>query len=201
MKNIRKLLWKLLGIDYHQILNKLDYTLLKNDPHTVQGTGTYNNGAKVWRWTEARLEIGNYCSIAFDVNFILDSGYHQGASITSYPFINNKNIGNYNYNIIQKEGITIGHDVWIGMGAFILPGISIGNGVTIAANSVVTQDIPDYTVVAGSPARIIKHKFSQEQVAALNNIAWWNWTKEEIEKRKLEFYQLTIDEFIQKYEN
>lgn len=196
---IRTILWRILGIDYNQILNKLDYTLLKNDNFTVKGIGTYDNGAKVWRWTNSMLEIGNYCSIAHQVNFIVDEGYHKGSLITSYPFINDKNLKKYNQKITQKEGIQIGHDVWIGMGTYIMPGVKIGNGVTIAANSVVTKNIPDYVVIAGSPARIIKHKHTKEQKLALNKIAWWNWEKALIQKRKMDFYQLTVEEFIEKY--
>lgn len=201
MNKFRNILWRILGIDYNQILNKLDYTLLKNDTFTIKGVGTYDNGAKVWRWTNAKLEIGKYCSIAHQVNFIVDEGYHKGSKITSYPFINDKNIADLNLEIKQSEGIKIGNDVWIGMGAYIMPGVTIGNGVTIAANSVVTNDIPDYVVVAGSPARIIKHKHTEEQKSALNTIAWWNWDKETLNKRKLDFYNLKIEEFIQKYAN
>lgn len=196
---IRKILWHILGIDYQTILKKLDYTLLKNDAYTVKGIGTYDNGAKVWRWTNTNLEIGNYCSIAYQVNFIVDEGYHKGSQITSYPFINDKNIVDLNIDIKQREGIKIGNDVWIGMGSYIMPGVTIGNGVTIAANSVVTNNIPDYVVVAGSPARIIKHKYTEEQKLALNKIAWWNWDKEIINNRKLDFYQLTVEYFIEKY--
>ncbi|WP_322971398.1 CatB-related O-acetyltransferase [Faecalibacter sp. LW9] len=199
MYRIRKILWRILGIDYNYILNKLDFTLLKFDQFTHKDVGTYDNGAKVWRWTQAKLEIGKYCSIAHQVNFIVDEGYHKGSQITSYPFINDKNKTDFNLELKQREGIKIGNDVWIGMGSYIMPGVTIGNGVTIAANSVVTTDIPDYVVIAGSPARIIKHKYTEEQKIELNKISWWNWDKETLNKRKLDFYQLTIDEFIHKY--
>ena len=200
VEKIRVILWRLLGIDYKLILRKLDYTLLKSDVYTEKGIGTYDNNAKVWRWTSAPLKIGKYCSVAYDVNFIVDEGYHKASSITSYPFINNSNIAKFGESISQREGITIGNDVWIGMGAFIMPGVAVGNGVTIAANSVVTKDIPDYAVVAGSPATIIKFKFCPEQIKALNRIQWWNWTKDEIENRKIDFYKFKIEQFIEKYD-
>ena len=98
----------------------------------------------------------------------------------------------------QKEGITIGNDVWIGMGSYIMPGVSIGNGVTIGANSVVTKDVPDYAIVAGSPARLIKLKHPEEIIKKLNHIAWWNW-EEKLIKNRIEDFYLTIDDFIKKY--
>ena len=98
----------------------------------------------------------------------------------------------------QKEGIEIGHDVWIGMGTYILPGVKIGNGVTVAANSVVTKDLDDYTVVGGVPAALIKRKHTGEQIDKLNKIAWWNWS-ENIIKERLEDFHLPIENFIEKY--
>lgn len=191
-----------MGFDYNQILLKLDYILLKNDAFTIKGVGTYDNGAKVWRWSKAPLKIGKYCSIAYDVNFIVDEGYHKASSVSNYPFINNLNTDKYqDITISQREGITIGNDVWIGMGAFIMPGVTIGNGVIIAANSVVTKDVPDYAVVAGSPAKIIKMKYDVNTIFKLNKIAWWDWESPVLKSRKLDFYQLSIDDFIRKYEN
>lgn len=209
-KRIRILLWKILGMDYFCILNKLDYTLLKNDIYSIIGKKSYDNGAKVWRWTKTPLIIGNFCSIANNVNFIVDEGYHSISTITNFPLaanlfkddhqINGMDKKKYFERFNQREGIKIGNDVWIGMGVYIMPGISIGNGVTIAANSVVTKDIEDYNVVAGSPARVIKKKFCENYIAKLNDIAWWNWDETKIKDRIEDFY-LPIEQFIEKYSN
>lgn len=83
-------MWRVLGFDYKMLLNKTDFVLLKDDHYTQKGEGTYDNGAKVWRWTKAPLEIGKYCSIAHNVNFIVDARYHTLSEITSFPFINNQ---------------------------------------------------------------------------------------------------------------
>jgi acetyltransferase-like isoleucine patch superfamily enzyme len=69
----------------------------------------------------------------------------------------------------------IGNDVWIGHGAFILPGVHIGDGAVIAAMSVVTKDVPPYAVVAGSPAKIIRYRFPEEQIAKLIELKWWEF--------------------------
>jgi virginiamycin A acetyltransferase len=202
LNKLRHFLWRLLGIDYQTILKKLDYTLLRNDKFTTKGIGTYDNGAKVWRWTKAKLKIGNYCSIAHDVNFIVDEGFHTCSEITNYPFINNlsqePDLVELRKNFQQKEGITIGHDVWIGMNAIILPGVKIGNGVSIAAGAVVTKDIPDYALVGGVPAKIIKMKHDEDIIPKLNKIAWWHWPKAEIKARRQDFY-LGVEDFVEKF--
>ena len=211
MKNIiRKYLWRLLGFDYQMMLDKTDYTLLKNDSYSKFGNHSYSNGAKVWRWTKAPLIIGKYCSIAHDVNFIVDEGHHTISPISNFPLANNlfkeddQILGKSKQDFIsqfkQKEGITIGNDVWIGMGSFILPGITIGNGVTIAANSVVTKDISDYTIVAGVPAKKIKTKHDNKSIKMLNKIAWWDWNDELIKKRINDFYK-PMSDFLEKYYN
>lgn len=198
----RKFLWRILGFDYQTLLKKMDYVLLKDDICAHLGHKSYDNGAKVWRWTDNLLIIGNYCSIASNVNFIIDEGFHNSSEITNYPFINNltKNpelLGVKMY-LKQREGIFIGNDVWIGMNSIILPGVRIGNGVTIAAGSTVTKDIADYAIVGGTPAKVIRMKNNDETIEKMNEIAWWNWEASLIEERIIDFY-LPIQEFIKKY--
>lgn len=136
------------------------------------------------------------------MNFIVDDGYHTCSEITNYPFINNTTTDSelieIRKKLVQKEGIEIGNDVWIGMNATILPGVKIGNGVTISAGAVVTKDIPDYALVGGVPAKIIKMKHSEEIIQKLNQISWWDWSEEIIKNRKKDFY-LSSEEFCAKY--
>ena len=74
----------------------------------------------------------------------------------------------------------IGHDVWLGFGALILPGATIGNGVIIGAGSVVRGEIPDYAVVTGNPAQVHRFRFPPKDIDRLNTIAWWNWPANDI---------------------
>jgi virginiamycin A acetyltransferase len=74
----------------------------------------------------------------------------------------------------------IGNDVWIGYEAVIMPGVKIGDGVVIAAKSVVIKDVPAYTIVGGNPAGIIKQRFSDAEVAQLLEIRWWDWQIDKI---------------------
>lgn len=190
MRKLRNFLWRVLGVGYDHISAVADCRFLKEDKLTTMGEGSYNNHALVYRWGEAPLIIGKYCSISYGVKFIMDYGGHKIDKVTSYPF-------EKDYSV-YKDGISVGNDVWIGMDVIILPGVTIGNGVTIAAGSVVTKDVPDYSVVAGTPAKIVKTKCSEEEVAAMNRIAWWNWGRETIKDRKEDF-GLDIPNFIAKY--
>ena len=80
----------------------------------------------------------------------------------------------------QRGDTIVGHDVWIGRQAVILPGVRIGNGAIVAAHSVVGSDVPDYAIVAGNPAKIVRKRFDDEVVERLAAIAWWNWPIEAI---------------------
>lgn len=119
MKKIRNILWRILGIDYNHALRVHNYVFLKKDPYTKKGIGTYDNEALVFRWTKAPLSIGKFCSIANNVRFIMDEAFHNNSQITSYPLINNlfkdEVSAKPDLKFNQKEGITIGNDVWIGV--------------------------------------------------------------------------------------
>lgn len=205
MFRIRKFLWRILGIDYSSFLKKIDYEFLSDDRFSVIGYKTYENGAVVVRSGDAEIVIGKYCSIAQATTFIVDGGNHTFSEVCSFPLFDSlfaateldKN--QFRGEFIQKQGISIGNDVWIGSGAYVMPGVTIGNGVTVAANSVVTKDIPDYAVVAGVPAKIVKMKGDKETIRQLNIIAWWNWDEKVIKERINDFYFLKLEDFIEKY--
>ena len=75
----------------------------------------------------------------------------------------------------------IGNDVWIGMDAMIMPGVTIGDGAIIAARSLVTQDVPPYCMVAGTPARVIRQRFAVQETTRLQALAWWDWPDEQVQ--------------------
>ena len=149
---IRIVLWRLLGIPYNHILRSVDKVFISEDSFTYIGEGSYNNNARIYRWTDDPVTIGKYCSISHGVEFILDTGGHQVSEVTTYPFFRGEKDG---------LGIHIGNDVWIGSNVIILNGVTIGNGVTVAAGAVVTESVPDYCIIGGIPARIIRKKCSE----------------------------------------
>jgi len=211
---VRKMFWKILGIKYYNYLKGINKTYLKDAKWANVGNKTYDNGAFVWKWfNNSSLVIGKYCSIANDVNFICDPGFHTQSEITSFPLFHQvlkKNdevtIHDVSYKVSeineklksQKANIIVGNDVWIGMNVTILPGVKIGNGVTILAGAVVSNDVPDYGVIGGVPAEIIKFKHNQQIIDALNKISWWDWPEEKIKLNIDDFY-LPIENFIQKH--
>lgn len=100
----------------------------------------------------------------------------------------------------RKNKITVvGHDTWIGHGALLKNGISVGNGAVVGQGAVVTKDVPPYAIVAGVPAKIIRFRFSEEQVNALIRIAWWEWDYEKIKDHFMDF-RGSMDAFIEKHD-
>lgn len=189
-ESIRFFLWNLLGIGKKHIQYVVDSVYLKEDSYTVREYKTYDNNAIVYRWSEAPLVIGKYCSISYGVKFVVDDGSHTYNQVSNYPFKGNE--------ISEKKGITIGNDVWVGLNSVILYGVTIGNGATIAAGSVVTKDVPPYCVVGGVPAKVISRKCSEEEALAMDRIAWWDWGDDVISMR-MEDFKLPIQEFVKKY--
>ena len=126
--------------------------------------------------TETRLTIGKFCSIADDVTILL-GGEHRTDWITTYPFnvvFDNAKI--YEGHPSTKGDVVIGNDVWIGYGSTILSGVVIGDGAVIAAKSVITKNVPPYSIVGGDPAKLIKYRFPETVIAKLLEISWWDWS-------------------------
>lgn len=125
-------------------------------------------------FSQETLHIGRFCQIALNVTFVTASANHAMDGLTTYPF------GTFD---ADKSGMTqpdtrdtiIGHDVWIGYGAIICPGARIGNGVIIGAGAVVRGTIPDFTIVTGNPAQVVRHRFDAQTTQALQDLAWWDW--------------------------
>lgn len=126
-----------------------------------------------------KLIIGKFCAIGSNVQFIMNGANHRMDGISTYPF----NIFGGEWtkvepskeNLPYKGDTIIENDVWIGYNATIMPGIRVGNGAIIAANSTVTKDVEPYTIVGGNPARVIKKRFSDVDTETLLKIAWWDW--------------------------
>jgi phosphonate metabolism protein (transferase hexapeptide repeat family) len=100
----------------------------------------------------------------------------------------------------KSHRVHIGHDVWIGHGAIVLPGRRVGNGAVIAGGAVVTKDVPDYTVVAGNPARPIRRRFPEGIADRLVRLTWWDWDHDALRMALPDFRKLTIEDFLDKYE-
>lgn len=120
-----------------------------------------------WGDDKESLVIGDFVSIASNVVFI-GGGNHKMDSFSTFPF--KVKFLNYEVEALTKGPIIVKDDVWIGFGSFVLSGVTIGQGAVVAAGSVVTKDVPPYAIVGGNPARVIRYRFSNEQVDTLKRI-------------------------------
>jgi phosphonate metabolism protein (transferase hexapeptide repeat family) len=99
----------------------------------------------------------------------------------------------------KENRVVLGPDVWIGHGAVLMPGVSVGTGAIIGSGSVVTKNVPDYAIVAGNPAKLIRRRVSEETETALKKIAWWDWSREQLIAALPDFRKLDADGFAEKY--
>lgn len=168
--------------------------VIKN-PNIIIGEYTYyddEDGAENFEeqvthhydFIEDKLIIGKFCAIGRGIEFIMNGANHKMNAITTYPF----NIMGHGWekttpsieDLPIKGDTVVGNDVWIGQNVTIMPGIKIGNGAIIAANSTVSKDIPAYHIAGGNPIRIIKKRFEDDLIDYLQKLKWWDWSAEKI---------------------
>lgn len=131
------------------------------------GTGTYGPlDVRTFSDSNEQLKIGNYCSIAKDVIFVL-GGMHRSDCLSTFPWKSQFKLGNDDFT---KGSIILEDDVWIGTGAVILSNVHIGKGAIIGACSVISKDVPPYAIVVGNPQKIVKYRFSEEIIRLLINL-------------------------------
>lgn len=201
------------------IFEELCKSNLKNsisNIHKYTQSGKYSYGPLCNHWLVK--SVGNFCSFAMGCDVVENHAieyisthvflYYGGYSDTVHErkWEDLKGEGAYFDGIKPKgqnyklERITIGSDVWLGKNVLITNSSNIGNGVIAGAGAVITKDIPDYAVVAGVPARIIRYRYTKEEIEALNRIAWWDWSDEKIRENYEDFY-LDVKQFISKHIN
>jgi len=157
-------------------------SLQERYPQYHIGKWTYGN-PKIRGWGEgATLRIGAFCSIAEGVKIFL-GGEHRVEWVTTFPFSALwESAPRIKRQSKTKGDVIIGNDVWLGADAVILSGVTIGDGSVAGARSVIANDIPPYTIVAGNPARVVRKRFDDHTIARLLRIKWWEWEDSKIEK-------------------
>jgi acetyltransferase-like isoleucine patch superfamily enzyme len=147
--------------------------------------GEYTYGAPKVLFPQGKLKIGKFCSIAWNVTIYL-GGNHRLDWIALYPFSPADGrwpeAAGTGEHLATKGDVTIGNDVWIGSDVLITSGVTIGDGAVIGLGSVITHDVEPYTMVAGNPAKPIRKRFSDEDIAKLLDIEWWSWPEDKIRR-------------------
>jgi len=192
---LRKLANATVALDAHRFLELQHQGLVEVGRHTYGRPDVIN-----YAGSEARVRIGSFCSISPGVQ-IMTGGIHPTNWVSLFPFRIRWNMeGAYRDGMPATRGdVVIGSDVWIGTGALILSGVTIGHGSVIGAHSVVTRDIPPYAIAAGMPARVVGHRFSEEVIGRLLELAWWTWPDETIREAIPLLSSPKVEEFLLEY--
>jgi len=128
--------------------------------------------------------IGNYCGMGAEV--IIGPRNHIFSNFTArdFPYTNNEHAYSVGDGIFDGYFNKIGNDCWIGRRSIIVQGVEVGNGAVIAAGSIVTKSVPPYAIVAGNPAKIVRYRFTKQQIKSLEESRWFDLSVEEALKIK-----------------
>lgn len=176
-----------------------------------QNTGKYNIGKHSYGVISIEddhlldnITVGNFCSVGPGVEVMVIEWGHNTDWITTYPFESFSNKWSNVKKIIpykrSPRNITIGNDVWIGKGVVIMSGVKIGDGACIGTSTVVSKDVPPYTIAVGAPMKLVRQRFSDTDVKFLLDIKWWNWDDEKINEYVDLISSGSIIELRKKYE-
>lgn len=129
--------------------------------------------------------IGKFCSFAPDV--VIWESLHDMKRLSTSHIQSEFFGGHWTSDVVSKGPIHVGNDVWIGTRAIVLSGVTVGDGAVIGAGAVVTRDVPPYSVVAGSPASVVKSRFPKPLSDRLLELKWWDWPEEKIKLNRFLF--------------
>jgi hypothetical protein len=166
----------------------------------VIGAFSLINGGSI-----ANTVIGRYCSLAN--NIAIGFAEHPIDRLTSSTLGFSQNFNGWRDHLLAEgRGVgfvakpfvdrpltTIGNDVWIGQGAFLKAGVTIGDGAIVAAHAVVVKDVPPYAIVGGVPARIIRYRFPEDMVRRLLATRWWDYALTEFEGLEIRDIAASVD--------
>ncbi|MCV6800249.1 type B chloramphenicol O-acetyltransferase [Achromobacter ruhlandii] len=133
-----------------------------------------------------RLVIGSFCSIGSGASFIMAGNQgHRNDWISTFPFYWMAEVPAFagaQNGYLPAGDTVVGNDVWIGSEAIVMPGVTIGNGAVIGTRAVVTRDVEPYAIIGGNPARMIRKRFNDADIAMLLELKWWDWTEAQLQQ-------------------
>ncbi len=150
--------------------NRTSVSIMFKEGIVQVGNNSYGEiNAFSWHSHNEGLNIGHYVSISSGVKFLL-GGNHHTLGFTTFPFKSIARVYEPDLDAGSKGEITIGDDTWIGTDSIILSGVKIGRGSVIAAGSVVTKSFPDYSIIGGNPAKFIKFRLNDAEIALATKV-------------------------------
>ncbi len=144
----------------------------------------------------ARIEVGAFCSIHRESR-VLAGSEHVTTRASTFPFnaqLFDPAAGNRG-EAIDRGPTVIGNDVWIGIGAIILSGVTLGDGAVIGAGALVSKSVAPYAVVAGNPAQVIRYRYPRDVQDRLLALRWWEWSEEELRAAR-PWFTADVEEFL-----
>lgn len=166
-----------------------------DDPDDATAFETRN---VLYHYGPEKLRIGKFCAFGTGVRFIMNGANHRMDGPSTFPFPIMGGSWSEHFDLISglpgRGDTVVGHDVWFGYGVTVMPGVRIGHGAVIASGSVVVDDVPDYGVVGGNPAKLIRTRYSEDEVARLLAVAWWDWPAEQLTEHVRTVMSGSIDE-------
>lgn len=166
-----------------------------DDPEDATAFETRN---VLYHYGPEKLRIGKFCAFGTGVRFIMNGANHRMDGPSTFPFPIMGGSWSEHFDLIGglpgRGDTVVGNDVWFGYGVMVMPGVRIGHGAVIASGSVVVDDVPDYGVVGGNPAKLIRTRYSEDEVARLLAVGWWDWPAEHLTEHVRTVMSGTIDE-------
>jgi virginiamycin A acetyltransferase len=157
-----------------------DFTYYDDPEHPTE----FETRNVLYHYGPERLVIGKFGAIGTGVRFIMNGANHRMDGPSTFPFPIMGGAWAEHVDLIQglpgRGDTVVGHDVWFGYRTTVMPGVRIGHGAIVASGSVVVDDVPDYGIVGGNPARLIRTRYAEADVARLLELAWWDWPTEHL---------------------
>lgn len=152
----------------------------------------------LYHYGPEKLRIGKYCALGEGTTFIMNGANHRMDGPSTFPFPIMGGAWSEHFGLITglpgRGDTVVGNDVWFGYKSMVMPGVRIGSGAIVASGAVVVEDVPDYGIVGGNPAKVIRKRFGDEDVARLLEVAWWDWPMDKVTRNVAAIMAGSIEE-------